>query len=416
MHSRKVNFVILTPSIKIGGNMKLKTIALALIFILLTAISPAAAGQHQWGASYFDWTGGQLNRVSKLNQVITPLSVAPKTYWSVNWVWANQSFGGYAGIQTSGARQNSIGDIAIFSLWNATEAVAPIGSWCTPFDGEGVGQSCRTNITVNPKEDYEIEVSADSTRGDYWWKASVIFSDGSFKDLGSIKASLPNLRTSKFGNFIEYFGEAKPCATVGLASAIFGIPITGTLATNMTLAFSRPSAACVNSWGEFDASKPELGAKMYFGGSDSGPLTGNKIWNFRYPFSAPEVSIYWLGSDLFIVANRAAQLETSSEVKVSGMMLNSKMLLTTPTGLRVAKLAPGTDLTIVTKTLAKTFVVFKKFSSCSQLYALFRGGVRSSDKAKNKGKAVRQNPTTSLNSYNLNKALDFDRDGIACER
>jgi Excalibur calcium-binding domain len=57
-----------------------------------------------------------------------------------------------------------------------------------------------------------------------------------------------------------------------------------------------------------------------------------------------------------------------------------------------------------------------KYKSCTTLNAKYPGGVASSAKAKNKGKAARYKPVISASLYNLNKLLDTDKDLLVCER
>jgi hypothetical protein len=65
---------------------------------------------------------------------------ATASYWAANWNWTDASYGGYIGLQTNGNRaDDSAGDTAIFSLWNANGG----GPGCIRFSGEGTGMSCR---------------------------------------------------------------------------------------------------------------------------------------------------------------------------------------------------------------------------------------------------------------------------------
>lgn len=58
----------------------------------------------------------------------------------------------------------------------------------------------------------------------------------------------------------------------------------------------------------------------------------------------------------------------------------------------------------------------KKYRNCSQLNAVFKGGVARSSKWVNKGSRIKQKPTVNAKVYDLNKSLDRDRDGLVCER
>lgn len=56
------------------------------------------------------------------------------------------------------------------------------------------------------------------------------------------------------------------------------------------------------------------------------------------------------------------------------------------------------------------------FQNCKALNAKYPGGVSLSANAKNKGGKTKFKPVVSPDLYNMNKKLDRDKDGIACER
>jgi hypothetical protein len=83
-----------------------------------------------------------------VDQTVWVVVRAGYTYCSLNWAWTNtsQSSAGYMGLQTNGQRFNgSVGDTAIFSLWNANGYRS--GN-CGTFAGEGNGLSCRLPYTI----------------------------------------------------------------------------------------------------------------------------------------------------------------------------------------------------------------------------------------------------------------------------
>ena len=90
-------------------------------------------------------------------------------------------------------------------------------------------------------------------------------------------------------------------------------------------------------------------------------------------------------------------------------------------GAGVAQAAPATASVqgaVVTKAQPK------KFKNCTAMNRVFKGGVAKKKSAKNmktvNGKKVKANskykPKVSAKWYRLNKGLDRDKDGIACER
>lgn len=58
----------------------------------------------------------------------------------------------------------------------------------------------------------------------------------------------------------------------------------------------------------------------------------------------------------------------------------------------------------------------KKYSNCSTLNKVYKGGISKSKGSVNKGKLAKFKPTLNASLYKVNQNLDIDRDGIACER
>ncbi len=57
-----------------------------------------------------------------------------------------------------------------------------------------------------------------------------------------------------------------------------------------------------------------------------------------------------------------------------------------------------------------------KYKNCAALQKAYAGGVALSSKSVNKGGKIKLKPTVNAKVYNLNKSLDRDKDGLACER
>jgi hypothetical protein len=85
-----------------------------------------------------------------------------------------------------------------------------------------------------------------------------------------------------------------------------------------------------------------------------------------------------------------------------------------PAATPVATPVPS-DTTAAPSPAAKTPVPVK-YKNCSALNKVYTGGVAKSAKWVNKGGKIKQKPTLNAKTYNLNKGLDRDKDGIACER
>lgn len=71
---------------------------------------------------------------------------------------------------------------------------------------------------------------------------------------------------------------------------------------------------------------------------------------------------------------------------------------------------------IAEKAAASEAVAPKKYTNCSALQKVYPGGVARSLKWVNKGGAIKLKPAVNTKVYNLNKSLDRDKDGLACER
>ncbi len=57
-----------------------------------------------------------------------------------------------------------------------------------------------------------------------------------------------------------------------------------------------------------------------------------------------------------------------------------------------------------------------KYKNCGALQKFYAGGVALSSQSVNKGGKIKLKPTVNARVYNLNKSLDRDKDGLACER
>jgi hypothetical protein len=245
----------------------------------ISVTNPVAnAGQQQWGASYLDWSGSLLSADSSISQIIQPLEISPNTYWEAGWHWDNVPDGGYGGIQSNGILADGrISDLAIFSIWNGLGAIPGEGAGCTRFGGEGIGYSCRISVNLKAGNKYEISFGVDKERGPQWWVATIAdLSLGTKKIIGSIETNSTNAKASNWNNFIEYWGQAVPCDSVGPASAKFYVP--SSTDTNVEIhspIFSRPAKPCVISAGDTPPPGFIGDAVIRFGGAQQAPSTQN---------------------------------------------------------------------------------------------------------------------------------------------
>lgn len=83
----------------------------------------------------------------------------------------------------------------------------------------------------------------------------------------------------------------------------------------------------------------------------------------------------------------------------------------------------ATNFTYSTKTIKSQILeqprrssTLKKYSSCKALNKAFKAGVAKNKRSVNRGQVAKLKPIVNERLYELNRTLDLDRDGIACER
>ncbi len=146
---------------------------------------PAAGAVNNW----FSLTGA-----TRLSIDITPKNgETGYHYYSLSPFFDNQSYGMYSGIQTNGYLNGAwVGNMAIFSVWNATVAYPAAGVTATPFDGEGIGYSLRKPYAWNVNDTYTVTLSRTTfdTQANGWrWKSTITHKqDGQVTTLGEIVA------------------------------------------------------------------------------------------------------------------------------------------------------------------------------------------------------------------------------------
>lgn len=198
--------------------------ALALFAVVGVATAPpASAAWHQDGHLYvyWDWSGSGYWNV---DQYVIVRQKAASTYWAQYWTWTDATYGGYVGLQTDGYRgDGTIGEMAIFSLWNANAASGPL---CVEFGGEGVGYSCRLAYPVSTGVTYRYRIwRLDADSGGQWWGAWILnYATGVESYLGKIRVASSHRLMTSVMNFTEYFGPAVPCNQVPKSIADFTQP------------------------------------------------------------------------------------------------------------------------------------------------------------------------------------------------
>lgn len=201
------------------------TATLGLAISLAGIASPASAAQHQNAYYYSHWSfAGSSIGYWNVDQVVTVATKARSTYWAQLWTWKGSSDGGYLGLQTNGARFNgSTGDLAIFSLWNATGRRGPN---CGTFGGEGSGMSCRVAYPFKTGRSYRLRVwrlDADTTG--QWWGAWIQDTrTGTDTYIGALRVDRSRTLMTGVQNFVEYFGSSVRCNAVPKSTATWTQP------------------------------------------------------------------------------------------------------------------------------------------------------------------------------------------------
>lgn len=192
---------------------------LALISCLLVALvadaTPASAAQHQHAHLYAYWrSSGATAGFWNIDQRVRVTQKAPTTFWALHWTWKGATSGGYMGLQTDGHRfDGTKGEMAIFSLWDATAASGPS---CGTFGGEGTGMSCRLAYPFRTDRSYRLRLWRLSNDGNgQWWGAWIRdMSTGTESHIGNLRVATGRTLTAMPMNFSEYFGTAVGCDQV----------------------------------------------------------------------------------------------------------------------------------------------------------------------------------------------------------
>jgi hypothetical protein len=179
--------------------------------------------------TYTDWTptvSGPTSLDQRI-QIVTDPGAKADRFFSTTFYFANVKDGGYMGLQTDANRPGMArGKIAIFSIWNSTSAVkGDATSFCLPFGGEGIGQSCRLPYEWVAGRTYRMHVGMVSANQ---WRASVRDETSAIETIiGTIQTPAgAGALTGGVGNFVEYYGPSFPgCAALAKSVVAFQAPI-----------------------------------------------------------------------------------------------------------------------------------------------------------------------------------------------
>lgn len=196
--------------------------------------APAQAAQHPNANMYAFWNFHGATGFWNVDQQVRIATKAHHTYWAMDWGFtATPNTGGYMGLQTNGLRFNgTTGDMAIFSLWNATAAS---GSACGEFGGEGTGWSCRIPYAFSTQVYYRYRVWRLHTdaRGQWWGAWVQNTATGVDTYIGSIRVAAAKTLTTTPMNFTEYWGEDVGCDNVPVSVAYYTQPAANSQGGNV---------------------------------------------------------------------------------------------------------------------------------------------------------------------------------------
>jgi hypothetical protein len=165
------------------------------------------------------------------SELVFPFTIEQAPVDGSSWFWAQQFFfdnttqGGYLGLQSNGILGGAtVGKMAIFSIWDATEAMpGPGDAACEPFGGEGVGYSCRLPFAWRQNVTYRLTLTETMPA---WWSVS-LHDPTTVTDLrlGTIHApdAWGRVRPPTAG-FAEYYGAVESCETLPHAVALLHQP------------------------------------------------------------------------------------------------------------------------------------------------------------------------------------------------
>jgi hypothetical protein len=180
--------------------------------------------QHQNAAisAYWSWPSTNFWNV---DQHVRIDEKARATFWAQQVWWAGTSTAAYVGLQTHGNRFNgTVGDMAIFSAWNATAAR---GTSCARFtETGGSGYSCRLAYPLKTGRLYRLRIwKQEADASGQWWGAWVKDeTTGVEQGIGGVRLPLTYRFISTNANFVEYFGAKVGCAEVPRSTAVFTQP------------------------------------------------------------------------------------------------------------------------------------------------------------------------------------------------
>lgn len=215
-----------------GRGRSVLVVVLGLLAGVAGAEAPARAETN--GGAYTAWTWpappfASSEGLSSVEQDVTIESTTPDAgyFWAEQIWWRNNpTAGSYMGLQSAGQRRTdgSVGDTAIFSVWEAIDARGP---GCGVFAEPTPGLSCSLAYDWVQGRSYRYSVrrgGGDDTGT--WWAASIVdLASGERTVVGEIKVRAPSGGIDSTQNFTEYFASPlRSCETQPYSRVHFGRP------------------------------------------------------------------------------------------------------------------------------------------------------------------------------------------------
>ena len=198
----KIIFVIIGLIVAITGAI--------IIFRSFASTLPSVGAVNNW----FNTDGG-----TRLSVNMTPLfGEEGYHFYSLAPLFKGLNYGLYSGIQTNGnlGDGKDVGNIFVFSVWNAKSAKPENGAVATPFGGEGVGYSLRMRYDWKVGNTYKIEVyrvGQNQSTKEWVWAASITnLTDGKSVKIGEINGTPQSEKLGGGSAFHErYIGFSPVC-------------------------------------------------------------------------------------------------------------------------------------------------------------------------------------------------------------
>jgi hypothetical protein len=226
-----------------GGTMNARLrITARLVVVALAGIAQPAPAVTPGGlAAGHAYTSGTATQFAVDITVAVDPGITSYFWAQQFWLATAVDHGGYFGIQGNGSTTGigAVGKMFIFSIWNATSAVADDGATAQSFGGEGIGYSIHRTISWNRNVAYRFELTKIGTTG---WHAVVHSPDGDI-GLGTIYVAEDTTLQPNFANFTEYYGDLPACGDLPPAQVLFSNMVYGS--TSISFNDASPYGTCV---------------------------------------------------------------------------------------------------------------------------------------------------------------------------